>query len=145
MGRRWLLVPLYVVLVLLLIVFAHHAITELLHLFQHISEITEVELVLAALGSDGGEYLQRLQDAGLVTQEPYRSIFLTGEAASPNLTERGFKWFFRTTPHDDLFVQAPLGEGRVHPGEAELERERDRVGEDQRRRSRFLRWAGSLV
>lgn len=50
LGSRWLLVPLYVVLVLLLIVFAHHAVTELLHLFQHISEITEVELVLAALG-----------------------------------------------------------------------------------------------
>ena len=30
--------------------------------------------------------------------ERYGIPFLTGEAASPNLTERGFKWFFRTTP-----------------------------------------------
>lgn len=30
--------------------------------------------------------------------------FLNPESSSANLTQRGFKWFFRTTPHDDLFV-----------------------------------------
>ncbi|GAC1632876.1 MAG: TIGR00645 family protein [Nevskia sp.] len=50
LGSRWLLVPLYLVLVLLLLVFAYRAGAELLHLFQSIAEITEIELVLAALG-----------------------------------------------------------------------------------------------
>ncbi|MEO8152683.1 MAG: ABC transporter substrate-binding protein [Rhizobacter sp.] len=30
--------------------------------------------------------------------------FLNAESSSASLTARGFKWFFRTTPHDDLFV-----------------------------------------
>ncbi len=30
--------------------------------------------------------------------------FLNGESSSPDLTERGYKWFFRTTPNDDTFV-----------------------------------------
>jgi branched-chain amino acid transport system substrate-binding protein len=31
--------------------------------------------------------------------------FLNPESSSASLTERSFKWFFRTTPHDDLFVR----------------------------------------
>jgi len=30
--------------------------------------------------------------------------FLNPESSSTSLTQRNFKWFFRTTPHDDLFV-----------------------------------------
>jgi branched-chain amino acid transport system substrate-binding protein len=30
--------------------------------------------------------------------------FVNPESSSATLTQRGFKWFFRTTPHDDLFV-----------------------------------------
>ena len=30
--------------------------------------------------------------------------FVNPESSSASLTQRGFKWFFRTTPHDDLFV-----------------------------------------
>ena len=30
--------------------------------------------------------------------------FLNPESSSATLTQRGMKWFFRTTPHDDLFV-----------------------------------------
>jgi len=37
--------------------------------------------------------------------ERYGIPFLNGESSSPALTQRGFKWFFRTTPHDELFVQ----------------------------------------
>ena len=37
--------------------------------------------------------------------ERYGVPFLNGESSSPALTQRGFKWFFRTTPHDELFVQ----------------------------------------
>lgn len=31
--------------------------------------------------------------------------FLNADSSSPALTERGFKWFFRTSPHDDTFAQ----------------------------------------
>jgi branched-chain amino acid transport system substrate-binding protein len=31
--------------------------------------------------------------------------FLNGESSSPDLTERDYKWFFRTTPNDDTFVE----------------------------------------
>ncbi len=31
--------------------------------------------------------------------------FLNSDSTSSTLTARGFKWFFRTTPHDELFVQ----------------------------------------
>ncbi|HXH82760.1 MAG TPA: ABC transporter substrate-binding protein [Candidatus Tectomicrobia bacterium] len=31
--------------------------------------------------------------------------FLNAESSSPALTERGFKWFFRTSPHDGHFTQ----------------------------------------
>lgn len=30
--------------------------------------------------------------------------FLNGESSSPDLTERNYKWFFRTSPNDDTFV-----------------------------------------
>jgi branched-chain amino acid transport system substrate-binding protein len=30
--------------------------------------------------------------------------FINPESSSATLTQRGFKWFFRTTPHDELFV-----------------------------------------
>lgn len=30
--------------------------------------------------------------------------FVNPESSSASLTARGYKWFFRTTPHDDLFV-----------------------------------------
>lgn len=37
--------------------------------------------------------------------ERYHVPFLNPESTSPSLTLRGFKWFFRTTPHDELFVR----------------------------------------
>src|SRR5512137_2888395 len=37
--------------------------------------------------------------------ERYGIPFVNGDSTSPTLTERGFKWFFRTTPHDDLFSE----------------------------------------
>lgn len=36
--------------------------------------------------------------------ERYKVPFLNAESSSASLTQRGFKYFFRTTPHDDLFV-----------------------------------------
>lgn len=31
--------------------------------------------------------------------------YLNGESSSPDLTERGYQWFFRTSPNDDTFVE----------------------------------------
>lgn len=36
--------------------------------------------------------------------ERYKIPFLNPESSSTSLTQRGFKYFFRTTPNDDLFV-----------------------------------------
>lgn len=30
--------------------------------------------------------------------------YLNGESSSPDLTQRGYKWFFRTTPNDETFI-----------------------------------------
>ncbi len=37
--------------------------------------------------------------------ERYGLPFLNAESSSPPLTSRGFKWFFRTSPHDGHFTQ----------------------------------------
>ncbi len=31
--------------------------------------------------------------------------YLNGESSSPGLTERGYKWFFRTSPNDETFIE----------------------------------------
>ena len=46
---RWLLVPLYLALIAILILFAVKAYQEVIHLFAAIATITETDLVLAAL------------------------------------------------------------------------------------------------
>jgi len=38
--------------------------------------------------------------------ERYGVPMMNGESSSPTLTERGFKWFFRTSPHDGHFSLA---------------------------------------
>lgn len=37
--------------------------------------------------------------------ERFKIPFLNATSTSPTLTRRGFKWFFRTTPHDELFAE----------------------------------------
>jgi len=37
--------------------------------------------------------------------ERYGVPFVNGSSTSPTLTQRGFKWFFRCTPHDDTFAK----------------------------------------
>jgi len=49
LGSRWLLVPLYLVLGLLLLAFAIRSVIELLHIFQTLLDMSETDLVLAAL------------------------------------------------------------------------------------------------
>jgi branched-chain amino acid transport system substrate-binding protein len=52
-----------------------------------------------------GCYFSSVTTTASQTAERYGVPFLNGESSSPQLTQRGFKWFFRTTPHDELFVQ----------------------------------------
>ncbi len=49
LSSRWLLVPVYLILSLILVVFGIKAAQEMVHLFQHVFELTEVELTLAVL------------------------------------------------------------------------------------------------
>ena len=52
-----------------------------------------------------GCYFSSVTATASQTAERYGVPFVNGESSSPALTQRGFKWFFRTTPHDELFVQ----------------------------------------
>lgn len=51
-----------------------------------------------------GAYNSNVTATASQVAERNRVPFLNPESSSPSLTQRGFKWFFRTTPHDDLFV-----------------------------------------
>jgi branched-chain amino acid transport system substrate-binding protein len=62
--------------------------------------ITQEKVVALA-----GCYFSSVTATASQTAERYGVPFLNGESSSPALTTRGFQWFFRTTPHDELFVQ----------------------------------------
>ena len=62
--------------------------------------ITQEKVVALA-----GCYFSSVTATASQTAERYGVPFLNGESSSPALTQRGFKWFFRTTPHDELFVK----------------------------------------
>ena len=52
-----------------------------------------------------GCYYSNVTQTASQVAERYKVPFLNPESSSATLTQRGFKWFFRTTPHDDLFVK----------------------------------------
>jgi branched-chain amino acid transport system substrate-binding protein len=58
------------------------------------------EKVVAIIGA----YNSNVTATASQVAERYGIPFLNAESSSASLTARGFKWFFRTTPHDDLFV-----------------------------------------
>lgn len=58
------------------------------------------EKVVALIGS----YFSNVTATASQVAERYGVPFLNPESSSATLTQRNFKWFFRTTPHDDLFV-----------------------------------------
>ncbi len=62
--------------------------------------ITE-EKVVAILGS----YQSAVTKTVSEVCERYHVPMLNPESTSPTLTQRGYKWFFRTTPHDDTFAR----------------------------------------
>jgi branched-chain amino acid transport system substrate-binding protein len=51
-----------------------------------------------------GAYNSNVTATASQVSERYGVPFLNPESSSASLTARNFKWFFRTTPHDDLFV-----------------------------------------
>ncbi|BDG62375.1 ABC transporter substrate-binding protein [Caldinitratiruptor microaerophilus] len=52
-----------------------------------------------------GAYNSSVTGAIAPVAERYQIPFLNAESSSPTLTELGFKWFFRTTPHDGIFAE----------------------------------------
>jgi len=58
------------------------------------------EKVVALIGA----YSSNVTATASQVAERYKIPFVTAESSSASLTQRGFKYFFRTTPHDDLFV-----------------------------------------
>ncbi len=53
-----------------------------------------------------GAYYSSVTATASQVAERYGIPFLNAESSSPTLTERGFKWFFRTSPHDGHFSLA---------------------------------------
>ncbi|GAC1543544.1 MAG: ABC transporter substrate-binding protein [Candidatus Velthaea sp.] len=52
-----------------------------------------------------GTYISSTTATASQVAERYGIPFLTPTSANPGLHLRGFKWFFRTTPHDGIFAQ----------------------------------------
>ena len=52
-----------------------------------------------------GAYNSNVTATASQVAERYKVPFLNAESSSASLTQRGFKYFFRTTAHDDLFVR----------------------------------------
>lgn len=50
-----------------------------------------------------GAYYSSVTATASQVAERYGVPYLNAESSSPGLTERGFKWFFRTSPHDGHF------------------------------------------
>lgn len=63
--------------------------------------LIEQERVVALIGS----YQSAVTATASLAAEARGIPFLNAESSSPRLTERGFKWFFRTGPHDITFTQ----------------------------------------
>jgi len=53
-----------------------------------------------------GAYFSSVTATASQVAERYGTPYLNAESSSPGLTERGFKWFFRTSPHDGHFSVA---------------------------------------
>lgn len=53
-----------------------------------------------------GSYSSAVTKTSSAVAERLGIPFVSGESSSPDLTERGFKWFYRTTPNDTTFTEA---------------------------------------
>ncbi|MEW6262409.1 MAG: ABC transporter substrate-binding protein [Thermodesulfobacteriota bacterium] len=59
------------------------------------------EKVVALLGS----YQSAVTETASMVAERMKVPFVNAESSSPRLTRRGFKWFFRSSPHDETFSE----------------------------------------
>ncbi len=68
---------------------------------------TEAERLIAQekVAAIMGCYFSSVTTTASQTAERYGVPFLNADSTSVLLTQRGLKWFFRTTPHDELFVR----------------------------------------
>jgi branched-chain amino acid transport system substrate-binding protein len=66
-----------------------------------VEELVTRERVKAIIGC----YSSTITAAASEQAEMMKVPFLNAASTSPTLTQRGFKWFFRTTPHDEMFAQ----------------------------------------
>jgi branched-chain amino acid transport system substrate-binding protein len=66
----------------------------------------EAERMITQEGVDAmyGAYYSSVTGAASQVAERHQIPWVNGESTSPALTTRGFKWFFRTTPHDGEFT-----------------------------------------
>lgn len=63
--------------------------------------LIEQEKVVALMGA----YQSAVTRTASRIAEQRKIPFLNGESSSPELTERGYKYFFRTSPTDDTFIE----------------------------------------
>ena len=52
-----------------------------------------------------GCYHSNVTETASAVAERMKMVFFNPESSSPKLTQRGFKWFFRSTPHDETFSE----------------------------------------
>jgi len=52
-----------------------------------------------------GAYQSAVTKTASEVAERYEVPFINPDSTSPALTERGYKWFFRVTPHDEMFAE----------------------------------------
>jgi branched-chain amino acid transport system substrate-binding protein len=81
------------------LIFADHQANPQLGASETERLITQ-EKVVAIIGC----YHSSVTATASQTAERYGIPFLAAESSSATLTARGLKWFFRTTPHDELFI-----------------------------------------
>jgi branched-chain amino acid transport system substrate-binding protein len=68
---------------------------------QLVEELGKVDRVKAIMG----EYSSTVTAAASERAEVMRIPFVNAASTSPTLTQRGLKWFFRTTPDDEIFAR----------------------------------------
>ena len=83
------------------VVFADHQGKPELGLSEAERMITQ-EKVVALFGC----YQSSVTETASMVAERMKIPFFNADSSSPKLTGRGFKWFFRSTPHDETFTEA---------------------------------------
>ena len=62
-------------------------------------------LIMAGVSAIQGAQLSGVTKTGSIVAERNRTPWITACSTAPDLTERGFRYFFRTTPTDETFAE----------------------------------------